>query len=430
MEMTGRSKAGSANDIYNLDHRIELVHHTMEKEFSKENYSLIKKYDNYMIVQSLAKATREIQVKKLLNLTRMISKNWCDVTKEDVDEIVSKIMTRYADERGKETNSSYDHKKVLKMFFRWYKIGTRDADAGDPVETKDVKMKKVGSKVSREDLITADDLKALLESCKLSKYPARDRAFIECQAEASTRPGEMLSLKVKHVKFDECGAIIHVDGKTGTRTVRLVPSSTSLSQWIAAHPFGNNPESPLWIQDDLGHAMTYDAAYRMVRRRCKDAKLSKRIFMNLFRHTGATEAAQYMTEAQMRKRHGWSNDSKMPGRYVHLINADVDKAVLKRYGIVKEHENTEHKLPKTCTRCTLVNTWDSTTCARCQMSFDLESSLEIEQKKKQESERIAAIEKMLFDLLEIVTSKKASKQQIHKFKIIKKTLKDNPKLIT
>ena len=89
----------------------------------------------------------------------MMSKNWYDVDKEDVDEIISPIMTRYADERGKETNSSYDHKKVLKMFFRWYKLGTRDADAGDPAEAKDVKLKKVGNKISREDLITSDDLK-------------------------------------------------------------------------------------------------------------------------------------------------------------------------------------------------------------------------------------------------------------------------------
>jgi integrase len=429
MEMNGKRKNGT-NDIYNLDHRIELVHKIMEREFSKENYSLIKQYDNHMIVQSLAKATREIHVKRLLNLTRMISKNWCDVTKQDIDEVVSKIMLQYADERGKETNSSYDHKKVLKMFFRWYKIGTRDFKAGDPPETKEVKLKKVGTKVSREDLITEVDLKALLESCKLSKYPSRDRAFIECQAEASTRPGELLSLKIKHVKFDECGAIIHVDGKTGTRTIRLVPASTSLSQWIAVHPFGNNPESPLWIQDNSSQAMTYDAAYRMVRRRVRDAQVSKRIFMTLFRHTGATEAAQYMTEAQMRKRHGWSQDSKMPGRYVHLINADVDRAVLKRYGLVKEEENVENKLPKKCLRCTSVNTWDSVTCARCQMPFDLESSLDLEQKKKQETERITAIEKMLSELLEIVTNKKASKQQIHKYKIIQKTLKDNPRLLS
>jgi len=427
--MNGKRKTTS-NDIYNLDHRIDLVHKKMAKEFSKENHSLIRQYDNYMIVQSMAKATREIHVKRLLNLTRMISKNWSDITKEDVDELVSKIMTKYADDRGKETNSSYDHKKVLKMFFRWYKLGTRDGKAGDPPETKDVKMKKVGNKISREELITTHDLKELLDSCKLSKYPARDRAFIECHAEASTRPGEMLSLKIKHVKFDDYGAVVYVDGKTGTRTVRLVSSSTSLSQWITVHPFGNNPEAPLWIQDNFGQAMTYDAAYRMVRRRCSDAKISKRVFMNLFRHTGATEAATYMTEAQMRQRHGWSNDSKMPGRYVHLNNADVDRAVLKRYGIVKEQETAEHKLPKKCTRCTFVNTWDSETCTRCHLSFDLETSLNIEQKKKQETERIMAIEKMLFDLLEVVTSKKASKQQIHKFKIIKKTLKDNPKLIT
>ena len=414
-------------DIYKLDHRIGLVHKQMKREFSPENYGLIQSYDNHMVISSLSKALREIHLKRLLKLTRLLDKNWSDVTKEDIDGLTARIMELYSDARGKETNSSCDHKKVLKIFFRWYKLGSREySQVGDPPETKNVKTKKVGSKVSREELVTEDDKKALLEACKSSNHPSRDRAFIDCQGEAGTRPGEMLSLKIKNVKFDQYGANIYVDGKTGTRTIRLITSSPNLSQWLADHPQRENPEAPLWIEKD-GATMSYDAAYRMIRRRCKDAKLNKRIYLNLFRHSEATETATYMTESQMRERHGWSKESKMPSRYVHLINADVERAIFERYGII-EKKDVVSKLPKMCPRCTLANPWDSNTCARCSMPFGMETVMELEKKEKQEKERMVIIEKTLIEILDLVTAGKASRQQIHKFKIIQKTLKDNHRL--
>jgi hypothetical protein len=39
--------------------------------------------------------------------------------------------------------------------------------------------------------------------------------MISVASEAGCRPGELLSLRIKHVKFDQIGAIISVDGKTG-----------------------------------------------------------------------------------------------------------------------------------------------------------------------------------------------------------------------
>lgn len=46
-------------------------------------------------------------------------------------------------------------KKILKIFFRWVKLGSRSfVEVGDPEETKRVKIKKVKDKIIREDFIT------------------------------------------------------------------------------------------------------------------------------------------------------------------------------------------------------------------------------------------------------------------------------------
>jgi len=138
-------------------------------------------------------------------------------------------------------------------------------------------------------------------------------------AEAGTRPGEILSLSIKHVIFDEYGAIIKVDGKTGPRPIRLVKSTPNLSSWINVHPMRDNPDAPLWINTSpkkFGEPLSYQASYQMVKRRCQIAELPKNVNLKLFRHSEATSSANFMTEAQLRKRHGWSNTSKMPARFV------------------------------------------------------------------------------------------------------------------
>ncbi len=111
-------------------------------------------------------------------------------------------------------------------------------------------MKKVKDKIIREDLLTEDDLTRLLFACGEN---ARDRALIDCHYEGGTRPGEILSLLIKHAKFDQYGATLHVDGKTDLRTIRLIKSTPSLANWLSNHRFKDNPESPVWINLNKNH---------------------------------------------------------------------------------------------------------------------------------------------------------------------------------
>lgn len=376
------------SSVYDYDSLAEGIVKLIRRDLSEEDANLIIKYDRMMVSLSMARSTRLLHLRTLLSLSRMLEKNWKDVTKSDIDELVYKIMQKYAIDDGRETNTSSDHKKILKIFFRWYKLGSRDFnDVGDPDETRHIRIKKVKDKIIREDLITESDLTRILHSCGENQ---RDRALIDCQSEAGTRPGEMLSLLIKHVKFDNYGAVLHVDGKTGTRTVCLIRSGPNLAKWLDSHPFRNNPESPLWImlnKKQLGQMLTYAGARKIFRRRAEMSGLSKRVYMNLFRHSEATKTAMYLTEAQMRGRHGWSSSSRMPARYVHLVNADVDEAILSHYGIIKD-EKTPQNMPKKCNICEMVNSPESKTCTKCGRPLDIKTVLEIEEKRQSEKQEM------------------------------------------
>lgn len=377
--------AESVYDIYEYDKQIKAIFRNIERDLSSKTAELIKKYDREMINSSKAKSTRRKHLQTLYVLSKLLNKEWGLVTKEDIDVLVSKIMDQFAEQNGQESNYSYDNKKVLKIFFRWLKLGSREfKEVGDPEETKKVRLGKIKDKIAREDLLTEEDRKKLLGACSNN---LRDRAFVDVQFEAGTRPGEILSLKIKHVKFDEYGAVIHVDGKTGARPVRLVRSTPNLAAWLDCHPFKDDSEAPLWInlhKRSYGRALDGPSARMIVARLCRRAKISKRIYLNLFRHSEATTSAKFMTESQLRKRHGWSATSKMPARYVHLINADVDEAIFKHYGIKKDGK-MDVELPKICFICKTPNTTEAERCNACGKLLDLKKATEIEEKIREDN---------------------------------------------
>ena len=343
-----------------------------------------------MTRQSLAKATRLKHLQIILNLSRFLKKDWKDVTRDDIDELIVKIVNTYGSSNGQETNTTWDHKKILKIFFKWFKLDSRDhREVGDPTETKSVKLRPVKDKIIREDLLVDDDISRMLYVCGDS---ARDRAFIHCHYEAGTRPSEILSMRIKHVKFDKYGAIFHVDGKTGPRIIRLIKSVPDLAKWLDVHPSKSNPEAPLWIvfeKHRYGLPLTYGGAKKLLQRRAAKCGLGKRIHLNIFRHSEATSSAKFMTEAQMRKRHGWSSNSKMPSRYVHLINADVDDAIFEHYGI-KQTKEENLRLPIKCAICDFANSFDSVMCSKCGRPLDIKTVLELEEKEKHELESTRA----------------------------------------
>lgn len=373
-------------DIHNYDQRIISVLRRIENALSKKTVELIKKYHNEMISESISKATQLKHLEVMLNLSRFLKKEWNEVNTDDIQKLVVTIVQKYS-VSGQETHTTADHKKVLKIFYRWLKTGSRhkDPDSLDPPEIRKIKMRRVKDRLSREDLISEADMTRILHACGEN---LRDKALIAVHNEAGTRIGETLTLQIKHVVVDDYGAIIKVDGKTNARPIRLLSSAPYLIAWLNAHPFKENTESPLWVnlsKFQYGSHLTYKGARQIIQKRVELANLPKRVYFHLFRHSQITQTANFLTEAHQKKRYGWSSSSKMPARYTHLVDEDVDEALLGHYGI-KKQKPTDLKIPKKCTTCGWPNTHDVDYCEKCTKALSLEKALQQDEEKKNEIE--------------------------------------------
>ena len=112
------TKHKMALDIHNYDKRISSCLKRIEHDLSKKNVELIKKYHKFMKLETIAKATHLKHLEILLNLSRFLKKDWALATLDDVQNLVIHFMELYSS-NGQETNTTADHKKVLKIFFRF-----------------------------------------------------------------------------------------------------------------------------------------------------------------------------------------------------------------------------------------------------------------------------------------------------------------------
>ena len=123
-ELSQKSKNQSKTDDY-YEGRIASQKRELKKLISTHECRLLEKYDVVMINESLVDATRCKQFETILSLTRFLSKkSWLTLTRDDIDNLISNVMRTYSD-NDKETNTTYDHKKILKIFFRWLKLDSR-----------------------------------------------------------------------------------------------------------------------------------------------------------------------------------------------------------------------------------------------------------------------------------------------------------------
>lgn len=377
-------KVSQKIEVHPFEKKILQSYDLAKKEMSSKNYKLFERYDMAMIGDTIATSTRYHQLAIIVNLTRQINKDWELVTKEEINKLVYDIMKNHSTD-GKENWTTWDYKKMLRIFMRWLKFGNRDInEVGDPEITSGITMKKVKNKLVREDLLTDADISKIISAT----INPRDRALLAVQAEAGTRPGEVLSLRIKHVKIDQYGAKIAVDGKTGARAVRIVKSVPDLMHWIDIHPFKDDGDSPLWIVlqqgEKYGKALDWSSVKWILDYSVKKSGVKKRVYLNLFRHSSATKSAQFMTESQLRMRQGWTPASTMPATYVHMIGSDADNAYLEHLGIKTETKTDSPQTPRICYICKTPNSFESDLCHQCGKPLDLEVATKLDERNQSE----------------------------------------------
>lgn len=368
-------------DIHQYDNQYAGAIEGLNKSgISDKNKKLILSFLDDLVLENLSKSRLLKYLSTLRLVAEKIGKELDQAEIDDIKRFIGSVQQR--SDYSVWTKQSY--KVIVRRFYKWLK---KTKDYPEIVSWINIGISRSEKKLPSEgDLMTPDDIQKLIS---FSEHP-RDKAFVSVLWESGARIGEIGNLCLKNVAFDEFGTVITVRGKTGSRKIRLIASTPYLSTWMNNHPLKKDNSSPLWI--NVGNTkhnkqMAYSSMSVLLKRLVKKANIQKGFNPHLFRHSRATFMANYLTEFQMNQYFGWIQGSDMPSTYVHMSGKEVDSAVLAMNGIkTAETKEEEQAKPRICPRCDTINANESRHCNKCGGILDLKFAMELEEKRKHQTE--------------------------------------------
>ncbi|MEM3531153.1 MAG: site-specific integrase [Nitrososphaerales archaeon] len=357
-------------DIHGFEVRLERAERKLHNPLSRMNTELVKNFEKALFSEGLSLVRVEKYVNTLRKIGEMLGKDFDKASKKDIEDLVYKI-----ERSGYSPWTKHDYKVALKKFYKWLKGNNEEY----PEEVRWIKTTlKEKDLLLPEQLLTEDEVMKLVDAAS----NPRDKAFIITLYESGARIGELGSMRIRDVSFEENYARLMLKGKTGSRRVIVIASSPYLATWIQNHPLKNDPDAPLWV--NIGtvnryEAMSYPALAKILRVVTERASLSKKVHPHKLRHSRATFLASKLTEAQMNQVFGWKQGSDMPSIYVHLSGRDLDDAILGVYGLKKIDEEKPKLIPKICPRCNASNPIDAKFCIKCGLALDMKAAQEMEE---------------------------------------------------
>lgn len=366
--------------IHNYDLMYQTAKENVKKAaFSERNKELIIGFASDRLLEGISKPRSVRYLSALKLLATLLEKDLDKATKDDMKRLVGIIH-----ERPYTSWTKRCYKLILRQFYKWL-AGTEHYP--ELVSWIPIKISKCEISLPSEgDLLSEEDIQKLIQ---VAEHP-RDKAFVSMLWESGARVSELGNLKIRNIIFDNYGTIITVQGKTGSRKIRLIASTPYLATWLNTHPLKHEADAPLWINigtRNHNKAMAYITLRALLQRLFQKAGIKKRYNPHLFRHSRATFMAHHLTEFQMNQYFGWFQGSRMPSTYVHMSGRDVDTAILRMNGMKTEENKEESKiLPKKCPRCDMINAYESKHCNKCGGILDIRYAMELEEKRKEQED--------------------------------------------
>ena len=235
-------------------------------------------------------------------------------TREDITAFVVSL-------NGKYKPSSLQVRKI--NIKQYYKAQGR-ADLVDHI-----KIKKVFKDIDTTKLLSVDDINNLIEATASLKY----RAIWATMWESGARINEVLAIKRKDMFETDHGFEVKIySSKTanrtgnGSRKILLIESAGHIRNYQLESTSGDPRLFPVG----------YDSTIRALRKAGKAAGIGG-IYPHLIRHSKATALVkENVQESIIRQQLGWTPDSPMIKRYIHLNDDDLIQNQLQRSGIKKE----------------------------------------------------------------------------------------------
>jgi len=358
-------------DIHNYNKQMDYYLKKLKTaDIPESNREALLAFYRYCVATGISNGKIQRYIGDLLFLTRDFKIEYKDYTRKIVEEIVVRFERTKLSEWTK-----YSYKVGLRKFFKWFR---GKGEVPEEVKWFNMSQKACNQKLPQE-LLTEEEVKKLITAAN----KPRDKALIACLYESGCRICEILTIKMKHVTFDNYGVVLNVNGKTGSRRVRLVFSISYLQDWLNKHPANDDPNSFVWIKESGNNELVgYDRVRILLGRIAKKANVKKKVNPHNFRHSRASFLANHLTESQLKEVFGWTQASKMAAVYVHLSGRNTDSAILKIYGKKIEDEvKGGVLLPKGCPRCKIENESTNKYCKLCGIPLDEEVQRELMMKE-------------------------------------------------
>ena len=333
-----------------------------------EQKKVLQNYHRDNVLNSLSEATCHNKMKNITLFARSVKKPFDQVTEEDIKNYISDLSKRVED------NTLSVKKSAIKCFFKWFYKG----DDYPPL----VRWIKTGYAKSKhrlpESILTPEDVKALINSANTVQH----KAIVAVLFDTGVRIGEFLNMNLNEVQYDENGAFIFVNGKTGQRVVRIIHSQKYLSAWLEYHPYRNKIKTnklakyPLWVSESTcskGKRLSLSGISGLLKEIADRTNINKKVSPHQFRHARLTDMARKgLNEPSLKKIAGWVGNSSMPEIYIHLSGRDGVNQLLEaeKNGYVKPKDVDNPLRPVECPRCKFENGSALHYCGQCGMPLD------------------------------------------------------------
>ena len=261
-------------------------------EILPDNYNNIKEHIRKIKTAGMSEQTIVNHYQALSQFGKWCKKPFVKINESDILDFrdwleIQTFTPRCTVNKPKKVNEKHYSEGTIYMKLATVKAFLKNIN---PSAAGIIRVKPKSKKKLPEDILNKDEIERLLNNAP----NARDRALVATLYESGMRRGEIFSLHIKNIYFDENGCSVTIPkGKTGARRIRLVFAASFLRDWLNVHPLKENREAFVFCSLKEPFGVLSDAGWRdQIMKIAKKANVQKRVNMHSFRHARATHLSR------------------------------------------------------------------------------------------------------------------------------------------
>lgn len=349
-----------------------------------ENLKYYKKISKVFDAQDTSYIRRNRLFVTLKLITHATSKNLKDCDRDDINEIVAFMHSRY-----KSAKSKSDFIKDIRYIWRVILPEKDEKGRIDetiiPYSVRNLKAKMDFSKDQMRDILTNEELKKVI--IYFQSNPSI-QAYLMFLYDSLVRPQELSYRKIKDLIIFEDYAELKISNhsKEKPRVTFGFEVLSYITNWFNQHPFKNDVNAFLFLNKNNKQLLS-STVNKSLRKALKELNINKNITCYAFNHAGITNQIITQGPTVTQKKRGWTGLKQLK-TYDHNTYVEAIQAERRQ----REKDNTLVN-QVTCGACNANNLKENDYCNNCKRSLNSE-------KAKKDNEMIGLVNQF-FDKPEV-----------------------------